>query len=291
MRRLVELIFVLTVLAIGVSFAGAIHPIGDSLAVFRFWLALLLVACAVVLLIGRRGALLALLAACGVAALPIVVGKLSSKPRGDLAYTLYQKNLLYSNAEMADLSQDILNSGADFVTLQEVFHKLEPAYNRLAQNYAAALLCQNNGVGGNAVLSRWPMVEGTDTCIKNTGFALMQVETPDGPVWVASLHLPWPYPFQQHEQVDRIVPVLNALNGPVVVAGDFNMVPWSHAVRQIEKAARSERAGPVVRTLTKTAGILRLPIDHVLVPGGQGLMEIRPLLGSDHLGVVMHFNL
>ena len=37
--------------------------------------------------------------------------------------------------------------------------------------------------------------------------------------------------------------------------------------------------------------LLRLPVDHVLVPGGRGVSALRPLLGSDHFGVLLRFDL
>jgi len=82
--------------------------------------------------------------------------------------------------------------------------------------------------------------------------------------------LHWPYPHAQPKQVLALVAEIEKLIGPVVIGGDFNMVPWSHALRQFASASRSDRAGPVVRTLIHSSGILRLPIDHILVPGGQG---------------------
>lgn len=291
MRRLVEIIFFATIGLIALSFAGALHGIGDSLAVFRFWLALVLVASAVLLLIGRRGAFAAIVAVCVAAAVPLASVHLRPAPAGDLKYSLYQKNLLYSNKETAALNQDILSVNPDFVTLEEVFHKLKPAYDALAEHFESSLICDFAGVGKVAVLSRWPLVDGSETCNPGSGVVAMQVTTPDGPVWAVAIHLYWPYPMEQGEQVKEILPILEGLKGPVVLAGDFNMVPWSYTVRAIGRAVHAERIGPVIRTFIHPSNILRLPIDHVMVPGGQGSLETRPLLGSDHLGVVARFNL
>ncbi|MGJ8584845.1 MAG: endonuclease/exonuclease/phosphatase family protein [Marinosulfonomonas sp.] len=290
MRRLVEIIFFATIGLIVLSFAGAWHGIGDSLAVFRFWLALLLVATAVLLLIGRRGAFAAIIAVCVAATVPLASVHLTPAPAGPLKYALYQKNLLYSNKEMTALNADILSSNPDFVTLEEVFHKLKPAYRALAEHFPSSVICDFTGTGQVAVLSRWPMVEGSETCIPGSGVAALQVRTPDGPVWAVAIHLHWPYPMEQREQVEQILPILETLQGPKVVAGDFNMVPWSHSMRAISRAAQAKRLGPTLRTLIHPTQLLRLPIDHVLVTGGQGRVQTRPLLGSDHLGVYAQFN-
>jgi len=77
----------------------------------------------------------------------------------------------------------------------------------------------------------------------------------------------------------------------MLIAGDFNMVPWGSSVRSIAKAAESERIGGYVTTFPAFGGLAPLAIDHVLIPkGGQGQIETRPLLGSDHLGLVARFS-
>lgn len=120
----------------------------------------------------------------------------------------------------------------------------------------------------------------------------MQVETPDGPVWVVSLHLHWPYPMGQAAQVRALLPELAALKGPVVLGGDFNMVPWSHSIRAIAAATNTRRIGAVQYTLP-LKGLYTLPIDHLLVPQTPqaASTEKRPLLGSDHYGVLARFSI
>lgn len=291
MRRIVEVIFFVALVLVLISFGGALHGIGDSLAVFRFWLALVLVGASVLLMTGRRGLVAAILAVVVIAAMPVSTGYLAPAPSGELRYTVYQKNLLYKNVEDDRITADLLEADADFITLQEIFHTNEQIFDALDAVYASSLICPFAGVGQVAVLSHWPKIPGSDNCGGNKGLAAMQVETPAGPVWIVSVHLNWPYPYNQPEQVAALAGVLNSLGGRVVLGGDFNMVPWSHTVRAISKATGSDRAGPMVRTLIHSGGILRLPIDHVLVPGGIGKLETRPLLGSDHLGLLLAFDL
>ena len=87
----------------------------------------------------------------------------------------------------------------------------------------------------------------------------------------------------QAEQLARILPVLANLEEPMLVAGDLNMVPWSHALRTLSRATGTNRAGAVFPTFRKLGA--PLPIDHVYAPGG-GQATPRPLLGSDHNGVL-----
>jgi endonuclease/exonuclease/phosphatase (EEP) superfamily protein YafD len=128
----------------------------------------------------------------------------------------------------------------------------------------------------------------------------MQAETPDGPLWVASLHLHWPFPFQQPEQVNHLLPILEALEGPVLLGGDFNMVPWSHAVDALAQATTTQMSGYAGGTFAPSyhrkgqnlfAWMPHLPIDHILVPkdGAPIALQRRERFGSDHHGLLASF--
>ena len=117
------------------------------------------------------------------------------------------------------------------------------------------------------------------------GLAALQAEGPEGRVWLVALHIHWPWPYGQAAHLDRLVPVLERLDGPVLLAGDFNAVPWSVAVGRVVQAVGGRLAGPVRGTFPRFGPLLVLPIDHVIAPEG-GTLDLRPLLGSDHRGVV-----
>lgn len=72
---------------------------------------------------------------------------------------------------------------------------------------------------------------------------------------------------------------------PVIMGGDFNMVRWSWALRDIGRSARASAIGRTHITLAEKAYGMRLSIDHVLA-SGTGSVEARPTLGSDHRGLL-----
>ncbi|MEE9426593.1 MAG: endonuclease/exonuclease/phosphatase family protein [Paracoccaceae bacterium] len=291
MRRLNLAVFWISLMLLAASFGGAVHGLGDSLAVFRFWWALLLGVSSFFLLAGYfRYALLGL-GAIVLGASPMLAGYMGGDGGNPFRYSLYQKNLLFNGTDPEAIKQDILEYLPDFVTLEEVSRKNRKMVAGLAQNFQSNLLCPFVGVGGVAIMSKWPMVEDAKTCAGNQGMAAMQVLTPDGPVWLVSLHLHWPYPHRQREQLAKLLPEIDRLDGPVILAGDFNMVPWSHTLFAVARATGSKRAGAVVNTYAHEVVPLRLPIDHVLVPGGVGRLEVRPQLGSDHFGLLLRFDL
>ena len=208
-------------------------------------------------------------------------------------YRLYQKNLLSRAWPRYPLADDIIASNAAFVTLQEVSAHNLKFMRTMFETYPSKVICPYQLEKSVAVLSMYPTIAGTAECGETAGLALMQVDLPDGQrIWIVALHLDWPFPFSQPAQVDEVVARLAALTGPIVVGGDFNMVPWGATVRRISHTARSQRLGPYRPTYPKFGWLLPLPIDHVLVPeGSTGITKAKNLHGSDHMGIVADFSL
>lgn len=285
MRRIGTLVGALAILAglgVAAGFGGALHPMGDSFAVFREPLSLAAASLGVVALaLGwRTGAVPAGVGAAGL--LTLLVG--GSGATGE-TLRLYQKNLLWLSASADAVIADALASEADAVTLQEVTDAIWAATT--VPNGWTVHRCAFGSVGGTAVLTTLPPAGDAPVCA--AGLSAIRVIGPSGPVWLVSIHLHWPWPYAQAEQVEALLPVLDGLEGPVIVAGDFNMVPWSHAVGRIEAVTGTTAMRPPVRSWDPAAiGVsvpLFLAIDHVLAPAG-GVARARPPLGSDHLGVL-----
>jgi len=294
MRGGLSFLTLLTLVLLGFSFCGAWIALGDTLAVGRLHLAALLTLAAAFLfrLRARRLALMALVPAV-LAAGQIAAGFSAADTAAGGRYTLYQKNLHGHAWPRYPLADEIIASNADFVTLQEVSAHNLRYMDKLFQAYPSKKSCDFRAVGGVTVMSRFPVVPGSAQCGDLDGLALMQVLLPDGgAVWIASLHLHWPFPYQQAEQVERVAARLEALAGPVVLAGDFNMVPWGDSVARIARAARAHRLGPYRPSYPAFGPLLVLPIDHVMLPDGAfGNTETRPAHGSDHLGILARFDL
>jgi endonuclease/exonuclease/phosphatase (EEP) superfamily protein YafD len=294
MRGGLSFLTLLTLVLLGLGFCGGWMPLGDTLAVGRLHLAALLVLAAAFLfkLRARRLALIALVTAV-LASGQIVAGFYPPDAAASGRYTLYQKNLLGRAWPRYPLADEIVASNADFVTLQEVSDHNLRFMDKLFQAYPSKKHCDFRKVGGVTVMSRFPVVPGSAQCGDLDGLALMQVLLPHGEaVWIASLHLHWPFPYEQAEQVERVVARLKLLRGPVILAGDFNMVPWGSSVARVARAARAHRLGPYRPSYPIFGPLLFLPIDHVMLPdGASGNTEIRPAHGSDHLGILARFDL
>ncbi|GAB1363733.1 endonuclease/exonuclease/phosphatase family protein [Rhodobacter sp.] len=290
MRKALSLLAILAALPVLGGYLGMLHPLGDSLAVFR-----LQGAGALALLsafawrtgavrLGRIGMLIAF-----VAGAPLVWSYGSAMgPEAGQGLRIYQKNMLFRNDDLAGLAQDIRDTSPDAVMLQEVSTANLDLMADLKSEYPHQLRCDFASVGGTALVTRLQPVEGQQVC--TPGLAALRVQGPQGPLWLVSIHLHWPWPYGQPPHVQKLLPMLQGLEGPVVMAGDFNMVRWSWALSAMAGAARVTPAGPVQGTYTGFAPWLTLPIDHVFAPAG-GKVETRPGLGSDHLGLLAEVGL
>ncbi len=301
-RFLLGLAFWGSAIGLILGFFGALHPAGDSISLFRPILAPVLAVAALGMFFDRRRplGLLGLIGALAVVA-TLIPPALAPDERGDAeVLSLYQKNLLFRLPDTAPVVEDILATDADFVTLQELHQNTRGILRALSDTYPTQHFCPFAAVGGIAVLSRWPARDGRTLCAEGAGMAAVEVDAPDGPLWVVSLHLHWPYPYRQAEQLAELEPMLTGFDGQVLLGGDFNMVPWSHAVRSVSRSTNTRNSGFAGGTFalsyTRNGQNLarlfpRLPIDHILVPAGAKVFEIerRDRLGSDHHGVLVRF--
>lgn len=271
-------VIALALLAVGVGYFGWVHPAGDAAAVVRVPLALIAL---LGLLLLRRpriwvfsGGVL-----CALALGPIALNFVQSGEAGEI--TVYNKNMFHRNRDLVGLEADIRESGADVVTLQEASSRNSSVLQSLSDLYPNQVRCSFNGWNTIAILSKHPL-EGEVQCTAWRGAAAVEVAFPQGNAWVVSVHLSWPYPYPQMESAEMVRELIEGLDGPKVVAGDFNVVPWAWSVRMTELAAGGRVLGP--RRHTYVLRGLPLPIDHVIAPSGQ--VERRPRLGSDHFGLL-----
>lgn len=271
-------------LLLGASYLGALHPLGDSLAMFRDWIAYGVMALGLLALLVRawRVALGAFIVAVA-ATLHLVSFNTLHTPAAvpEPNLLVYSKNLGSGRTDWGHLAADIAGSGADVVVLQEVTQQRMSELAGLLPDHPYQHICNFSGNRAMAVVSRYPLSD--PGCTDHRSLAYAVVDAPSGPVWVASIHQVWPYPREQAALLPDILEAVEAAPERRVLAGDFNMVPWGHSVRAIMDAGGMRRISLLLDTI-EVRGV-GFPIDHVLTDGG-GTANVRGLIGSDHAGVL-----
>ena len=273
------------IVALAGGYLGWLHPAGDSLAVGRGIAAATILVLAVVASFSglRMAAFVATLLALLTGGQVLLAYAWPGLPGN---YTIYQKNMLFRNADLPALEADIRTADAQIVTLQEVSDSNLALVSALRDVYPFQQVCPGNRVGGTAILTQLTPVPGTAFC--GPGLAAMQVvagaEGQDR-FWLVSVHLHWPWPYAQAEHVERLLPILDRLQGPAILAGDFNMVRWANSVKRMSDILGVRPAGPTFGSYIGLSRQVGLPIDHVFASRG-GRVSPRPAAGSDHLGLL-----
>ncbi|MCX7303291.1 MAG: endonuclease/exonuclease/phosphatase family protein [Hyphomicrobiales bacterium] len=298
-------------LALVGGFFGSFHPAFDSLAHFRIHCAAALILLAPFLLItrglrwnGLLAAVLGVWAILNITGIAIIPGlgtvQASQEPKDGLApvYRLMQINLRFNNPEPGKVLSLIGRIRPDVLTLEEVSPMWTEKLALLESAYPYRLACKLDGyVGGVSILSLRPFAEGAEgQCLADGAFASAPIDFGGRLVDVAVMHLHWPWPFDQMNQIKDLTPSLAGLAGSAILAGDLNAVPWSAASARVAEAAGMKAIGPMrptwlYRRLPEFLRFAGLPIDRVFAREVAVLsVETLEAVGSDHLPVLVHFS-
>lgn len=167
----------------------------------------------------------------------------ASAPDPDAAIVrVYSANLLYRNNDTARIVRSIEAADADIVVLIELASDPALKINQLLAGYpyraASMRLDQTRGPSRSVIASRWPLTARADPPDGLHAVAAT-VRTPLGPINVVGVHLTRPWPFQhswgQISQTMALRAVVEPLDGPVVVAGDFNSVSSARIGKQVRR--------------------------------------------------------
>lgn len=159
----------------------------------------------------------------------------------------------------------------------------------------------NESPWGAGFYSRWP-IRGTKLLPAEYGCPSMIVEIDvDGQVLTAvGAHPPPPAGGRltsfRNRSIAQAAEWIALAEGPVVLCGDLNTTPWSHAFRELVQVSglRDARCGHGMQLTWPTHFIpYRIPIDHVLVSRDIAVRGhwIGGKTGSDHFPVLVDLQL
>ncbi len=301
--RLLTLACLGCVLAVALGFLGEFARPFDSFSHFRAHLGVLAALLAVIVLAMRRwflaGALALACAAALAASLPWMLPRSGEAPEGP-RYALLQMNLRWNAGDKAEALRRIAEADADIVTLQEMTPEWAALFAPLAERYPYQVHCDgaDGFQGDSALLSRRPFVPGSAAiCDERNSLAAARIDFNGVPLTVASHHQLWPWPRGQWRRFDRLRETLEDLPRPLLLAGDFNAVPWSAFVGGYAQATGGRVVpgiGPVWAppfapdALRRTVG---LPLNNLVVSPQVGIASLArlPSTSSDHLPVLVRF--
>ena len=136
--------------------------------------------------------------------------------------------------------------------LQEVTSQNSGLLKALNSDFPYQHICTFSGKLGIALLSRHPLA-GSPICSAHRAVLAVQIKLRDKQFWAVSAHIPWPWPFDTKKNEQAATDVFEQLTAPA--KGSYRLMN------------------------------IPLSIGHVLAPKG-GSIRLRPLLGSDHVGIL-----
>lgn len=252
------------------------------------------------------------LAASANVMLPEFLGAQRARPAAPTegSIRIMTHNLFGLNYEMAKVTAAILAEDPDIIVLEEYFgDQASELHPLLLAKYPFVVRCRGGKRANLGLYSRIPFDQQEDGACPSdaygttrTAHILAGFQTGDGkPFSVITTHMDWPIPVsRQQEQLSALSEVLDKLEGPMILSGDFNSTPWSYALRQFVA-----NNGLVRETMNLFTFPMRwhylgawrdtipfLPLDHVMTRGGIVVHEIGVgrATASDHLPVVFSFS-
>lgn len=280
------------VVLLGLLVASATPGLPGELLVqsLRFHLVaagLALVAAAMMLGARWRGlaVLLPVLAGLGHGALLLREFHVHERPAGEPAaqLRLLSFNVLSGNPRAAELVDAILADPPDVAVIMET-PGIRAHLGKLAEALPYRVGCEDSRTCDISLHSRFPIEEGqirTMPPFGNERLVVGRVRVDGQSVTIAGTHLSKPY-FDQASWIElaHLGQVLEGVEGPLVLAGDFNSAPWTEPMARL--AGRLElAAGPwPPATWPVRLGPLGVPIDNVFTSGAARLLALES--GDSH---------
>lgn len=219
-------------------------------------------------------------------------------------------NLFGMNYEMDKVSAAILSEDPDIIVFQEYFgEQATDLHPLLLAKYPFFVRCRGGKRANLGLYSRILFEQVEDGACPNNAYGttrtahiLAMFHPGDGKAFsVITTHMDWPIPVQrQRDQLAALSGVVGRIEGPMILAGDFNSTPWSYSLRTF--VADNGLVRETVNLVTYPLrwyylGAWRdtlpfLPLDHVMTRGGIVVHDLHAgqRTASDHLPVVFDFS-
>jgi endonuclease/exonuclease/phosphatase (EEP) superfamily protein YafD len=222
---------------------------------------------------------------------PANAGSTSAAP-----ITVLSVNVSYRQFSERRLHEVIREADPDVLVVQELTPYAAEVLADLDTTFAHTLKFPADGPYGIAVWSRFELEGAQLFALGRLPAIEARVRAPSGTFAVFGVHLSAPTTPRRAAARDEELRQLGersaAVDGPLIVAGDFNLTPYSPrftdwlAASGLTDTRRGRTPSVSWPTLLPIAGI---PIDHVAVSSEFEILSHRrlPDFGSDHYGVLV----
>jgi endonuclease/exonuclease/phosphatase (EEP) superfamily protein YafD len=195
------------------------------------------------------------------------------------------------NQRLPAMARAIIALDPEIVVLAEIDDRNRSLLADLAVAYPYRADCLSHWACDSVILSRLPILDDLSGWQGRRRIAMSaaRIETGFGPLVVAGAHLDQPLPpkrlREQERQVAGLIEMLDPVEDPLLLVGDFNSAPWGRLLRGLAAGTGLEIAWGLEGTWPSILPWpLRIPIDHALTGRGLELVErtVLRLPGSDH---------
>jgi len=213
-------------------------------------------------------------------------------------FTIAQFNVYHNNPTADEAIQFIANTNPDVFTIQELnTHWSESIDSIFSQSHSYTVkVPSENCCHGIGFYSKFPITSYEVLDIEKTPVIVAHVLINHSELTLISLHTRPPvFPNetdQRNTQLRTVAEIARTIKNPIIVLGDFNIVPWDSEFKDFLLKGNLKVAHHGFQaTFPMEFGFPLIPIDHItysdkLVPTSCQTVTIP---GSDHHGLVAGF--
>ncbi len=208
---------------------------------------------------------------------------------------LIQLNAWNENVDVEGTADWVARQNPDLVLVEEVEEPIRLALIKRGFHYSRGMV--RTAIFSRIAPSAPPFFIAEPDWHVLPPFARATFDGPDGSFSVISTHFTWPTKGFQKGQARALDVLVHRYDTRrLILAGDFNLTPWSFALRRIDRDYGLERRDRAIFSWPARPflGHLRsplafLPIDHVYAGSAWRTVRIErgPRLGSDHYPVMI----
>ncbi|MCF8465289.1 MAG: endonuclease/exonuclease/phosphatase family protein [Flavobacteriales bacterium] len=221
---------------------------------------------------------------------------LDGSDRSDLIIAHF--NVLHSNPSQESAIAEIAACNADIFTIQELNATWMPLLDSIfAESHPYTIAAPwDTCCYGIGIFSKFPITSYEVLDIENTPVIVAHLLVNELDITAISIHtLPPVFPNETEErnkQLKIVAEIAQSFIQPVIVLGDFNVVPWDASFKSfLENGRLSTVRDGFQATFPMDFGFPLIPIDYIT--HSEGLIptscESVSIPGSDHLGLVAGF--